>query len=130
MGPGCTTSDRDVRFDLTDRKVVAHAAPASIYVQASRHKSAQAADTATMEDRTRWLTPSSTKLLSVTDWAGDRRDAQEHEESEQFCTFNFLHRQTAACPKLSQPRRDRSLNEATSEQSTNWAPALCRKQCW
>ena len=46
---------------LTSRtiKVVAQSAPASTYVQTSRHKSAQAADTATVEDRTRWLTQSS-----------------------------------------------------------------------
>ena len=81
----------------------------------SRHhatSSAQAADTATVEDRTRWLKARSTILLhDILGWR--RRNAQEHEETNHSapstsCTRNSSVPETEAAVQGLEPERSSS----------------------
>ena len=74
---------------------------ASISRHKSSHKSAHAHVLASVAFRPRWLTPCSTKLLSVT-YCASARNSEEHEEGEELCSVYNLGWDTAAVQK---PRR-------------------------
>ena len=78
---------------------------ASISRQTSRHKSAHADVLASVAFRPRWLTPCSTKLLSVT-YCASARNAKKHEKSEELCTINILdeeRQRSGACVRHQTP---------------------------